>query len=143
MRCERDRDTNWGVRLHNVTWYIKGMPMSSKTVLKNEGGDVTLPNFFNRGFDVVLDGADVYMNLPGFAELSDLKAEDINAAGYKISQFLLTHYHPEASHTKSLVLEFQSELVAPTLLQGGRIPNETIKDWLFYHGKKSDLVGEQ
>jgi len=115
--------------------------MDSKTVLKDENGDITLPDFFHRGFGVVLDGGDIHMNIPGFGKLSDILAEDIHAAAYKVAQFLLTHYHPEASHNKSLVLEFQKEFVSPTLSQGGWVPNETVKDWLFYHGKRNDLVG--
>jgi hypothetical protein len=117
--------------------------MKDKTVLKNERDEVILPAFFERGFAAVLDGDDVYINLPGFAKLSDISAEDMNAAGYKIAQCLLTHYHPEASHNPSLVREFQHEFIFPTLLQGGLVPHETIKDWLFYHDKKNDLVSSQ
>jgi hypothetical protein len=115
--------------------------VSRKSVIVNKKGVVTLPDFFKRGFGVVRDGDVVHMNLPGYSLLSDIPNSTAKSVSYKVAQFLITHFHPDASHNAELVAELESEFVVPTLTNGGLVPHETIKDWLFWHGKKNDLVG--
>jgi hypothetical protein len=63
--------------------------------------------------------------------LSNIPNSTDKSASYKVVQFLITHFHPEASHNAEFVGELESEFVVPTLVNGGLMPHETIKDWLF------------
>ena len=114
--------------------------MTHKLLLKDSKGTDTLPNFFERGFCVVKDGNDVFTNIPGFPELNNLPHSSHLNIEKRLARYLLTHYVPEYRDNNSLIDEFSKTFVKPTLTEGGMIPNSTIKDWLFDHGKNNELV---
>jgi hypothetical protein len=110
-------------------------------VIANKKGVVTRPDFFKRGFGVVRDGDGVHMNLPGFSLLSEIPNSTDKSVSCEVAQFLITHFHPDASRNAELVGELESEFVVPRLANGGLVPHETIKDPLVWHGNKNDGVG--
>ncbi|OES24202.1 hypothetical protein BFV93_4802 [Alteromonas macleodii] len=113
----------------------------TKSVLTDEKGKVVLPNFYEQGLHVVVHEGTVHINVPGYRTLDDIPDHSQLTKAHQISQFLFTHFHPEAGHDEQILEDFSREVVSPTLSEGGQVPIETIKDWLFYRGKKNDLVG--
>jgi GMP synthase-like glutamine amidotransferase len=115
----------------------------NNTVLKNGSGEINLPSFFKNGFAVVCHGNDVYTNAPGFNTLADFPTDGDKPVTHKLARFLITHYHPEAAHSETLVEEFCAEFITPLVAEGGLVPHNTVKDWLYYHDQKNELVGSE
>ncbi|MFT5162076.1 MAG: hypothetical protein ACI9FJ_000644 [Alteromonadaceae bacterium] len=96
---------------------------------------VTLPPFFTTGLAVqVAAQGGITCNAPGYHHFEPLSTTD------KVAQFFLTHYHPQAAHDQQVIDEFDQDCIATLFTDGGIIPHETVKDWLYFRGFKNDLV---
>ncbi len=95
-------------------------------------------SFFKKGFSVnVTDGvADI--NCLGIAKFDLLND---NYKDYlKLSKFILSHYHQDASHSNEMVEAFYVDCLAELINYGGTLPHESVQDWLFFRGFQGKMI---
>ncbi len=94
-------------------------------------------SFFKKGFSVnVTDGvADI--NCLGIAKF-DLLNDNYQEC-LKLSKFILSHYHHDASHNNATVEAFYVDCLAELINYGGTLPHESVQDWLFFRGFQRGL----
>lgn len=103
-----------------------------------------LPGFFTSGLTVYIDDNTRLCNAPGYSNLDAFPTDEANqqenSQGLALSRFILTHYHPKASHDEKVVIDLYEDCIKELMLNGGTIPHETMKDWLYLRGYKNDVV---
>lgn len=99
-----------------------------------------LPGFFNTGLVIKVVHGKLLCNAPGFTGMDAFFANSTQQNDIALAQFLLTHYDPEAAHNPTTVAEFQSDCITDLMSEGGTLPHESVKDWLFYRGYKGEAV---
>ena len=93
--------------------------------------------FFPHGPMVSVKNGVLSTNIPGLAYLDELPAIK---NGHTLSRLLLTLYSPQAGQMDDLVNAFYTSCLVPLIKEGGDIPAETIRDWLYFHGFRDPLV---
>lgn len=111
-----------------------------KTKLAQGNAAHTLPEFSKYGFYAVKDTQHTYINLPGINTIDALPEPSQYTKSHELARYLLMPFHPEAAENNDIVAKFDSELVSEVLKEGGQIPHETIKDWLFYNNVRNAFV---
>jgi hypothetical protein len=92
-----------------------------------------LPGFFSTGLVVHIEHNQRFCNAPGLtgleliAMIQSLRGKK-SPIGLVLSQFMLSHYHPQAGHDARLVAEFNDDCMSELLIHGGTLPHESIKD---------------
>lgn len=108
--------------------------------IKRTNGKVVLPDFYDEGLALVIEDDVIHINVPGYHTFDSLPTHKDSTKELVLSKFILSHFDPHVSTDVCLIKEFCDEFIEPSLKCGGLLPQDTIKDWLFYHGRKNEHI---
>lgn len=101
--------------------------------------DSGLPPFMSHGLAIAVTDEGIETNVPGITYDSDKSVDEF---GLSLSQYLLSHYHPDAGHEKNVIQSFYDDCIKELLTHGGNVPHASARDWLFYHDQHNAIVDE-